>query len=235
MTVARATTWAAGAVVTLTTSGIAFRIGSPSSDIADYVELTIGGAAYRVRITAVADAQTATGTILDAIALATATTSTVATSWAWMRSTIGGLDHLEGESVQVMADGSFVTKTVSGGEISLTTPARVVHAGRGYTSLCQTLPTFWPAADGGQGRQKNVVNAWLRCHLSMPFQVAGGRDEPASSHDWATVGSDVERLSDVVDVTQYGDWNADGQLLFRQTKPYPLTVVSLTTKVSVGS
>lgn len=234
MTATRATNWAAGSVVTLTTSGIAFRLGA--TDVGDVVILTIGGAAYWVRITAVSDAQTATATIVDAIPLATATTSTIATAWAWARNTIGGLAHLEGQDVEVMADGVYSTATVEGGEITLTaSPARIVHVGRGYASLCQTLPTFWPAADGGQGRQKNVVNAWLRCHRSMPFQVAGGWNEPASDYDWAPVACDPDMVSDVVDVTQYGEWNADGQLLFRQTKPYPLTVVNLTTKVSVGS
>lgn len=52
-----------------------------------------------------------------------------------------GFDDLEGETLQVLADGFFVgEKTVLNGEIALNNPAEEVIAGYGYTSRIKTLP-----------------------------------------------------------------------------------------------
>ncbi|MCK5644165.1 MAG: hypothetical protein KAJ19_25425, partial [Gammaproteobacteria bacterium] len=54
---------------------------------------------------------------------------------------ISGLDHLEGETVTVLADGSPVADlSVSSGSITLTRGASVVHVGLGYNSDLVILP-----------------------------------------------------------------------------------------------
>ena len=53
---------------------------------------------------------------------------------------ISGLDHLEGQSVSILADGStHPNKTVSGGSITLERSSTKVNIGLGYTSLLQTI------------------------------------------------------------------------------------------------
>lgn len=63
--------------------------------------------------------------------------------------TLTGLEHLEGETVAVRADGFWYTHTVDGGEITL---AEAVVAdcqvGLAYTPLAETLPP-WKASQGG--------------------------------------------------------------------------------------
>lgn len=54
--------------------------------------------------------------------------------------TIRGLDHLEGQTVNVLADGHDVgTKTVSGYQITLSTAASVVQVGLSYTATLQSM------------------------------------------------------------------------------------------------
>lgn len=55
--------------------------------------------------------------------------------------TIGGLAHLEGEEVAILADGSPVPrKTVTGGEVTLDAPASTVVAGLPYVCTLQPTP-----------------------------------------------------------------------------------------------
>lgn len=54
--------------------------------------------------------------------------------------TITGLDHLEGETLDVLADGAAHNQvTVSGGSVTLTNEASVVHLGIPYDSTLQTV------------------------------------------------------------------------------------------------
>lgn len=57
------------------------------------------------------------------------------------QSIVSGLDHLEGETVKVLADGAtHPDRTVSGGSISLDRDAEKVQVGLGYTASVQTFP-----------------------------------------------------------------------------------------------
>ena len=62
---------------------------------------------------------------------------------------ITGLDHLEGETVVIWADGARqVDKTVSSGAITLDTEASVVQVGLGYTHKMKTLKADYGAQAG---------------------------------------------------------------------------------------
>ena len=63
--------------------------------------------------------------------------------------TISGLNHLEGEVVSILADGStHPDKTVTGGTVTLDRSASKVHIGYGYTSFVKTLRLEGGADDG---------------------------------------------------------------------------------------
>jgi len=54
---------------------------------------------------------------------------------------VSGLGHLEGETVQIVADGApRPPQVVENGIVTLDTPASVVHVGLGYTAEVQTFP-----------------------------------------------------------------------------------------------
>lgn len=86
-------------------------------------------------------------------------------------STISLLGHLEGETVQVLADGAaHPDRVVAGGQILLDRPASKVHAGLGYDHLSelQTLNLEAGSADGtAQGKTKRITRCALRFHRSL--------------------------------------------------------------------
>jgi hypothetical protein len=99
--------------------------------------------------------------------------------------TISGLDHLEGESVQILADGAVhPDKTVLSGQITLEKAASVAHIGCGFVSRVQTLPFEAGSADGtAQGKTKRVHEAIIRF--------------------WNTVGAKVGPDTNTLDVVPF--------------------------------
>jgi hypothetical protein len=92
--------------------------------------------------------------------------------------TISGLDHLEGESIAVLADGAVVTgKTVSSGSITLTTAASKIFAGLANTPELETLDYPLETEEGSEaGYPKRITNIIL--HL---INSQGGLYGPDSS------------------------------------------------------
>lgn len=84
--------------------------------------------------------------------------------------TVSGLDHLEGETVSILADGAtHPDKTVSSGSITLERSASVIHAGLPYTATLQTMRMDGGAADGtAQGKTKRITNATIRLYQAGP-------------------------------------------------------------------
>jgi hypothetical protein len=91
---------------------------------------------------------------------------------------VSGLSHLEGEAVQVLADGLVVTGlTVSSGAITLTTAASKIHIGLLNTPEFETLDAVTQDDDGTlQGILKRITNVSIRLVTSQ-----GGLYGPDSS------------------------------------------------------
>ena len=85
-------------------------------------------------------------------------------------STVGGLWHLEGAIVTVLADGvALANQTVTGGKITLPKSANLVHIGLPYVCDLQTLPLGLEFAGAGQTSLKNVSRLWVRLVDSLTF------------------------------------------------------------------
>ena len=93
---------------------------------------------------------------------------------------ISGLGHLEGETVQVLADGaSHPDRVVADGKIVLDRTATVVQAGLAYDHLSelQTLNLEAGAADGtAQAKTKRITNCTIRFHRSLGAKVGPDKD-----------------------------------------------------------
>lgn len=89
-----------------------------------------------------------------------------------MNTVFSGLSHLEGETISVQTDGGLPagtqTFTVSGGSITLTSPAAVVHAGLPYTGTLRMLP-MGEGTQGGtsQTKERKVYEATVRVNKSI--------------------------------------------------------------------
>lgn len=146
--------------------------------------------------------------------------------------TISGLDHLEGETVQILANGVVhPTRVVTAGAITLNAEYTKVHIGLPYTSDLKTVPMAIQMEGFAQGRTLNVNAAWVRF-----YQTAGGEIGPDEDRLIPLNPTETgdEMRSVMVDTLLLKRWQQGGQVWIRQDDPLPMTVVSITAEVSIG-
>ena len=154
-------------------------------------------------------------------------------------STIAGLGHLEGETVEVLANGSLQSsKVVSGGSITLNIPATVAHVGLGYTGMLQMMRLNANLQDGtSQGRLKKVHELTVRVYRSGPFKVGRNltnMDVILDRDRQITMGAPYDLFTGDLLTGFDSSWEAEGRLIIVQNVPMPLTVVALMPDVSVA-
>lgn len=152
---------------------------------------------------------------------------------------ISGLDHLEGKTVSILADGAVhPQRVVTAGSITLDIEAEKVQIGLPIEADLQTLPLAMALQDGsfGQGRYKNVSKAWLRVYRSSGIFVGPNADNLVEAKQRTTedYGVPPELKSEEVPVMLTPSWGDSGQVYIRQSDPLPLTIVSLTLEVALG-
>jgi hypothetical protein len=153
--------------------------------------------------------------------------------------TITGLDHLEGQTVSVLADGAtHPNKTVSSGSITLDRSATKVKVGLGYTSLLQTMRLDVGSQDGtSQGRTKRIFDVTIRMYESIGVEVGPDLNNMEripfrSSADEMDEGIGV--FTGDKEVEFRGNYETDGFVYVRQTQPLPLTILSLYPKLQTN-
>jgi hypothetical protein len=135
-----------------------------------------------------------------------------------------GLNHLNGEDVQVLADGKIYERTVKGGRVEIPKAAKRVTIGLPYTYRLRTLPIEAGMQFGtAQGREKIVPEVTLRLKASR-----GGR-----------VGGSFEKMDDIFDketgelftgdkrLPIRGGWSKDGEVCIEHDTPYPFQVTAI--------
>lgn len=152
---------------------------------------------------------------------------------------ITGLGHLEGKTVNILTDGAVhPQRVVTGGKIVLAYEASKVHVGLPITAEMHTLPVAAQIDNAfGQGRLKNVNKVWLRVYRSSGIFVGPSVDEltEAKQRTVEPYGSPPALKSEEIQIMITPSWADSGQVVVRQKDPLPLTVVSLTAEVAIGS
>ena len=144
---------------------------------------------------------------------------------------VTGLNHLEGESVQVLVgDAVFPNQTVSGGSISVTLPTsasyKSIEIGLGYTSKIKTMRIESGSQAGtAQARKKRYNEVVVRLYKSVGLSVNGDQIPFRSSS--TPMGQDIPEFTGDKRVSNLG-WNTEGQIEIEQTQPLPMTVLGIT-------
>ena len=154
---------------------------------------------------------------------------------------ISGLDHLEGETVQVLGNGAVrANAVVTNGAITGISPAASkVQVGLGYSSTLRTLRPEVRAASIGtaQGRTKRVFEVTFRFVdtlgakygptidklISIPFR--SGSDPQDSSPPLFNGDKTVQFP---------GGWGQDGQIVLRQDQPLPMYCTGVVTRLTLN-
>lgn len=151
--------------------------------------------------------------------------------------TVTGLDHLEGLELSVLADGSPVEGcVVQGGQINLPYPAKVVHAGLGYTAALSPLPV---EADAQTGSTLGKRRAYGRCVVRL-YRSVGGKYGPdrATLYDFpflpATYGAPCEPYTGDLEFTPGGGQDAQTSVWLVQDRPLPWRLLALVVDTAFG-
>ena len=91
---------------------------------------------------------------------------------------VSGLDHLDGETVDILADGVPAgPATVAGGTVTLAIPASRVHVGYGYVTDIETLNVEAGGFDGtAQGKTRRIHHVVLRLFRTRSVQTGPDAD-----------------------------------------------------------
>lgn len=152
-----------------------------------------------------------------------------------MVDTVDGLDHLEGETIQVQRDGILPTGSnafvVASGEITLPEKAAVVHAGLPYTGKIKLLKQGDGSNFGtGQTKMRRIYLATVRLYRSLSFKIGISLDKL----DQMVLGTpalplltgDYEKLPDTT-------WEKETQLHIVQDRPLPVFILAVIYKSEV--
>lgn len=155
-------------------------------------------------------------------------------------SSVSGLDHLEGETVSVLVDGTVhEDKVVTGGVIALNGSYSKVHAGLSFTSKLKTMNLEFAAPSGNtaQGKIKRISRVTVRFLRSLGGAIGsqeGNTDVFSFRSSADSMDSSVGLFTGDITVPFRGGHETEGQIYLEQSQPLPFTVLSLMPKVKTN-
>ena len=146
-------------------------------------------------------------------------------------SSITGLDHLEGEEVQILiGDAVFPNQTVTNGAISVSLTAtsgfKSIEIGLAYISKIKTMRIEAGSQAGtAQARKKRYNEVVVRLHKTIGIKING--DQLPFRTSSTPMGQNIPEFTGDKRVTNLG-WDRDGQIEILQEQPLPMTVLGIT-------
>ena len=145
--------------------------------------------------------------------------------------TLTGLYHLRGETLNVLANGSsHPDKTVSDGGITLNFSATTAAVGFNFTSSMQTLRIEAGSVDGtSQGKPKRIHGITLRLFETVGIEVGNNSTDVDripfrdSSMDMDTA---VPLFTGDKDIEFRGGFDEDDRIYIQQSQALPMTILA---------
>lgn len=159
------------------------------------------------------------------------------TSWAHARKTFAGLNHLEGKTVSILADGHVAPqRVVTSGAITLGVAATVVHAGLPIEADFETLDISPNTAETIRDKQKNIPAVNMIVRKSRGIFAGKDADNLVEYKQRSSENYDdpVEMLTGIAEIRIPSNWNKSGRVFVRQSDPLPLSILAVIPEVSVG-
>ena len=235
MTLSGGVTWDNSESLTLTASAAAFSLTTGSGSAGNVVYLELGGVRLRCTILSVTNNQVCT--VQSDITVPVAMRNTAISVWAEAVDQVGGLDHLEGETVAICADGDTVDpQVVTGGVVSIDPHAAIIHVGLPYTSDLETLDLDTPSGSIANKR-KLVTEVTVKVERSRHILIGPDEDH---LKEWVQRDIDGDQQGPIplytgqFEQTIQSTWNSNGRLLIRQDEPLPLSVLAVIPTGIVG-
>jgi hypothetical protein len=154
---------------------------------------------------------------------------------------VGGLWHLEGEPVSVLANGYVVSgKTVTNGVISLnaTDPASRIHVGLGYLAEIETLRLDAGSVQpSSAGLKKKLTTLTLDVENTMGLWVGPDRTHMRELKFGlpALYGQVLPMVTGLLNTKMSPKWSKEGRVVIQQRDPLPMSILSITPEVLMGA
>ena len=157
-------------------------------------------------------------------------------------STLTGLDSLEGEVVDIIADGTVhPSLEVSSGTIDLNNNYSVVTVGLPFISEVWPLLGDIPTKEGTTfGREQRILNLYLDFYRTLGVYVGRYDTEDGESEEEIAfrvpgdlMGVAIPLFTGIVDYSFPEGYDNQSRFFIRQKQPLPLTVRGITDVVEV--
>ncbi|EMW0828981.1 hypothetical protein AAEK53_001737 [Klebsiella aerogenes] len=163
--------------------------------------------------------------------------NTATTNWAMARQTFSGLEHLEGQTVNILSDASVEPqKVVTGGAVTLEKPGGVVHIGLPINAQFETLDININGQETLLDKKQliNTVTLVVNASRGIWASTPGGQWYEYPQREFEFYDDPVEDATGKVEVKLDSIWEKNGRLKIRQTDPLPLSVLAVIPRITVG-
>jgi hypothetical protein len=148
-----------------------------------------------------------------------------------------GLDHLEGKTVSILADG-FVhgQRVVAGGSVTLEYAASVVHIGLPITAEITTLNLNAPGQNI-MDKKKLISKVSLICESSRGIMAGPDSNHLREYKDQSGVlgtGAPLPLQTGMFEILTQAAWGKNGTVVVQQADPLPLSILTVIPDVAVG-
>jgi hypothetical protein len=154
-------------------------------------------------------------------------------------SEVTGLEHLEGRTVELIADGAELTaRRVIGGKVALDDPAFSAVVGLPFTSELQPMRLEIPLRDGtAQGRRMKTARVVLLLHESLGGEVASSPTSRFEKLNNRVTANPMDTVPPLLsgEIETPLDASAGGgvDVIVRQSQPLPFNIGAIIVKADV--
>lgn len=163
--------------------------------------------------------------------------NTATTNWTMARQTFSGLEHLEGQTVNILSDASVEPqKVVTGGAVTLEKPGGVVHIGLPINAQFETLDININGQETLLDKKQLISTVTLVVNASRGIWAStpGGQWYEYPQREFEFYDDPVEDATGKVEVKLDSNWDKNGRIRIRQTDPLPLSVLAVIPRITVG-
>lgn len=163
--------------------------------------------------------------------------STMTEAWGFARKFFTGIGHLEGKTVNVLADANVAPSVVVSGErVEIDTPSVVVHIGLPVTSELETLDIHINGQETLLDKKKLVKVASLIVNSSRGVWAGTDKDHlyEYPQREFEYYDNPVDDATGIAEINLDSNWSKNGRVFIRQEDPLPLSILAVIPRLDVG-
>ena len=148
-----------------------------------------------------------------------------------------GLDHLDGKTVSILADGNVhPQRVVAAGSVTLEYAASAVHIGLPITAEITTL-NLSVTGQNIMDKKKLISKVSLICAASRGIWAGPDPDHLREYKDQSGVlgtGNPIPVQTGMFEIPTQSAWGKNGQVVVQQADPLPLSILAVIPDVAIG-